>query len=205
MIPEGRVAVRSLGRNFTDMARTKLIAALILALLLPAVTFGADHLRLAPHLNFKKNKHQGALIFGDHMEDGAKPGMVNYIVFYAEFCYNAKRQARSTVELYNQYHSRVHFVIVDFEYGWSWVQNKLVIKYFAGNIPQIVILDAKGRPVFNYIGQTPKSMLERWLNAALEYPGALAEADRPMDKPGSIYTDEITHNPFAILKDHLSH
>lgn len=156
---------------------------LAVALMLPITTTAADHLTLNPHLNFTKNNHQGPLITGDHMMESVKAGMPNYIVFYAEFCYNAKRQARTTVQLYRQYKGRVHFVVVDFEYGWSAVQDKLVQKYFAREIPQIVILDAKGRPVFNYIGQTPESLLESWLNATLEYPSLLASTPRPMDTP----------------------
>jgi hypothetical protein len=186
------------------LPRLWLVLPLMLIVAAPVVLRGADDLRLNPNLNYKKNGHQGPLIFGEHMEDSTKPGMVNYIVFYAEFCYNAKRQAKTTVDLYRMYHGRVHFVVVDFEYGWSWVQNKLVMKYFARNIPQIVILDSKGRPVFNYIGESPESTLERWLNAALNYPDRLAEMDQPMDHPGETYTDEITHNPFTILKNRLS-
>jgi hypothetical protein len=184
-------------------SRLKLTNVLALVLIVPMTLLGADHLRLNPHLNYVKNGHQGPLIFGRHMEEGIKQGIVNYLVFYAEFCYNAKRQAKTTVDLYNKYHSRVHFVVVDFEYGWSWTQNKLVMKYFARNIPQIVILDRNGRPVFNYIGESPESTLERWLNAALDYPGRLAEVDQPMDHPGENYTDEITHNPFTIIRDRL--
>jgi hypothetical protein len=176
---------------------------LMLVFIAPAMIMGADHLRLNPNLNYKKNGHQGPLIFGQHMEEGTKPGMVNYIVLYAEFCYNAKRQARTTVDLYDKYHSRVHFVVIDFEYGWSSIQNKLVMKYFARNIPQIVILDSTGRPVFNYIGESPESTLEHWLNAALDYPDKLAEMDQPIDHPGETYTDEITHNPLTILRDRL--
>ncbi len=164
---------------------------------------GADHLRLNPTLNFRKNGHQGQLIFGDHLEDGAAAGKVNYIVFFAEFCYNAKRQARRTVELYQQFHNHVHFVIVDFEYGWSAAQNVLVNKYFSGNIPQIVIVDSKGRPVFNYIGEARLATLRAWLNAALTYPQQLAEVDHPMDNPGEAATREITHNPFEILRERL--
>jgi hypothetical protein len=186
------------------MTKTKLVLAVMMIFMTALAASGAEHLYLNPNLNYKKNGHQGALIFGDHMEEGTKPGVVNYIVFYAEFCYNAKRQAKTTVDLYDKYHERVHFVVVDFEFGWSRIQNKLVMKYFAGNIPQILILDSKGRPVFNYIGESPESTLEHWLNAALDYPNQLAAMDRPMDHPGENYTDEITHNPFTILKDHLT-
>jgi hypothetical protein len=187
-----------------EMTRSRLMLILMLVFIAPAVGRSADHLSLNPNLNYQKNGHQGPLIFGKHMEEGTKPGMVNYIVFYAEFCYNAKRQAKTTVDLYNKYHERVHFVVIDFEYGWSWVQNKLVMKYFARNIPQIVILDSKGRPVFNYVGESPESTLDHWLNAALDYPNRLAEVDQPMDHPGETYTDEITHNPLVIMKDHLT-
>src|SRR5579883_960747 len=139
-----------------------------------------------PHLDYQKNNHQGPLITGDKMLESTKPGMPNFIVFYAEFCYNAKRQARTTVDLYKQYRNRVHFVIIDFEYGWSTAQNKLVEKYFARHIPQVVILDRKGRPVFNYIGEAPEDTLQKWLNAVLEYPDQLAEQSHPMDKPVEI-------------------
>ncbi|MGH9398524.1 MAG: thioredoxin domain-containing protein [Terriglobia bacterium] len=165
------------------MIKNRLSAVFMFVLLVPALMIGADNLVLNPHLNYQKNGHQGALITGDDMLGSIKPGEVNYIVFYAEFCYNAKRQARTTVDLYNQYKDRVHFVVIDFEYGWSAAQNKLVQKYFASDIPQIVILDSKGRPVFNYIGQTPEALLKKWLDAALEYPTQLAEVDHPIDTP----------------------
>jgi thiol-disulfide isomerase/thioredoxin len=168
------------------------IAALTLALLAPAVARGADNLILNPRLNYKKNNMQGALIRGDHMMESVKPGVPNYIVFYAEFCYNAKRQARTTVNLYNKYKDRVHFVVIDFNYGWSADQNKLVQKYFAGNIPQIVILDRSGRPVFNYVGQTGDDMMEKWLDATLEYPQLLPVAEHPMDTPTKVVDPTAT-------------
>ncbi|MGH9328317.1 MAG: thioredoxin domain-containing protein [Terriglobia bacterium] len=165
------------------MTKHRLILLFALALTLPVFAAGAENLVLNPHLNYKKNNHQGPLITADNMMESLKPGVPNIIIFYAEFCYNAKRQARTIVNVYHQYKGRVHFVLIDFEYGWSAAQNKLVMKYFAMKIPQIVILDAKGRPVFNYIGQTPESTLESWLNATLEYPNALAAAPHPMDTP----------------------
>lgn len=168
------------------MLRYGLIAAFALFMLLPAQAIGADNLTVNPRLNYKKNGMQGPLIRGDHMLESVKPGMPNYIVFYAEFCYNAKRQARTTVDLYNQYKDKVHFVVIDFNYGWSDVQNKLVRKYFAADIPQIVILDRTGRPVFNYIGQTGVQTLRNWLDAAIKYPQRLPTADHPMDTPGKV-------------------
>jgi hypothetical protein len=172
------------------MVRCKLVFALIVAFALPPILRGAENLVLNQRLNYKRNNHQGPLITGDHMMAGVKPGMVNYIVFYEEFCYNAKRQARTTVALYHEYKGRVHFVLVDFEYGWSSVQANLIRQYFMsdGNrdFPQIVILDRKDRPVFDYVGQTPESLLEKWLNAALAYPEDLPAVTHPMDIPGKI-------------------
>ncbi len=165
---------------------------ILFTIMLPALAVGAENLRLNSHLNYKKNNHQGPLIMGKHMTEGMKRGVVNYIVFYAEFCYNAKRQARTTVDLYQKYKGRVHFVVVDYEYGWSPAQNKLVQEFFTRYIPHIVILDRQGRPVFNYIGQAPESTLEQWLNAALERSGQLPLAKRPMDTPGSVPGDHWT-------------
>src|SRR5579863_9613590 len=113
------------------MLRYRLITAFMSVLFLPVFIMGADNLVLNPRLNYERNNYQGPLIQGDNMLESVKPGMVNYIVFYAEYCYNAKRQARTTVNLYNQYKDRVHFVVIDFNYGWSADQNKLVKKYFA--------------------------------------------------------------------------
>lgn len=165
------------------MLKYRFITALMALLFLPTFIRGADNLVLNSHLNYKRNNYQGPLIKGDNMLESVKPGMVNYIIFYAEYCYNAKREARTTVNLYYQYKDRVHFVVIDFNYGWSAEQNKLVQKYFAMNIPQIVILDRSGRPVFNYIGQAGDEALKQWLNAALEYPQILPVADHPMDTP----------------------
>ena len=165
------------------MLKTRLAAALVLTFLLPVFGEGAHNLTLNPRLNYKRNNYQGPLIRGENMLGTVKPGVPNYISFYAEFCYNAKRQARTTVDLYNKYKGRVHFVIIDFNYGWSAAQNKLVMKYFAHNIPQTVILDSKGRPVFDYIGQTPEPALKSWLNAVIEYPEVLPVVDHPMDTP----------------------
>lgn len=145
----------------------RMIALLLLLLAAPAILTAAENLHLNPNLNYHRNNHQGPLLTGDNMLEGAKPGMVNYVIFYSEFCYNAKRMAKRTVDLYNQYHNQVHFVVIDFEAGWSDDQNKLVRQYFQKDIPQITILDKSGHAIFNYTGETPKWVLAGWLNTAL--------------------------------------
>ena len=162
------------------------VATFILFLSVPAILAAAENLRLNPGLNYHRNNHQGPLLTGDNMLDGAKPGVVNYVIFYGEFCYNAKRMAKRTVDLYNKYHNQVHFVVIDFEAGWSDDQNKLVRQYFQKDIPQITILDKSGHAVFNYTGETPKWVLAGWLDAALRSRG-----------PGETLHAEATKQPRA--------
>jgi len=45
---------------------------------------GGDNLRLNPKLNYSSDSHDGPLITGDHMEDGAVKGQPNYIIIYGE-------------------------------------------------------------------------------------------------------------------------
>ncbi len=45
---------------------------------------GVDNLRLNPKLNYSSDSQDGPLITGDHMEDGARAGKPNYIIFYGE-------------------------------------------------------------------------------------------------------------------------
>ncbi len=132
----------------------------------------ADNLRVNPKLNLMKNGDQGRLILGDHLGDGIVKGEVNYIIFYAGFCYNAKRQAERTVELYHQYRDRVHFVVVD----WSGIfssqdlppaQRELSLQYFHGDIPHTTILDRNGKAVFDYTGEADDATLIGWLDYAL--------------------------------------
>ncbi|GEM_PF-2735359 len=149
------------------MNRLTRYGAVIAFLLTPALLWPAQNLRLKPQLNYAHNKHQGPLITGDDMFQGAVPGKPNYIIFYEEFCYNAKRMAQRTVDLYNKYKGQVNFVIIDFQYGWSDDQNKLVAKYFHRNIPQVTILDSNLKPVFDYTGEAPEDTLDGWIQYAL--------------------------------------
>lgn len=157
------------------MKTYRIFSVAAICVLLPALAGAADNLRVNPNLNLMKNGRQGRLILGDHMDDGIVKGEPNYIIFYAGFCYNAKRQAARTVELYNQYKDRVHFVVVD----WSGLmssdqlpaaQRPLSLAYFRGNIPHTTILDKDGKVVFNYTGEADDATLMGWLDSALRTP-----------------------------------
>src|SRR5664279_3609589 len=93
------------------------IAALAIALLLSNATssLAADNLKLNEHLDYQSDSADGPLITGDNMAAGPAANKVNYVIIYAEGCYNSKRQARRTVELYQKFRNRVNFVVVDLD------------------------------------------------------------------------------------------
>src|SRR5258707_14534257 len=86
-------------------------AAAALAMAMPA--HAAENLKLNQQLDYTSDSQDGPLITGDHLEDGAISGKPAYAIFYGEGCFNSKRQARRTVELYEKYKGRVQFVVVD--------------------------------------------------------------------------------------------
>ena len=59
----------------------KIMLALVLV---AAQLWGAENLKLNPHLDYSSDSQDGPLITGDHMEDGAVAGKPNYIIFYGE-------------------------------------------------------------------------------------------------------------------------
>jgi hypothetical protein len=136
----------------------------------PAALSAAENLRMSPGLDYMKNGVQGPLILGDHMDDVVEKGVPNLIFIYAEFCYNAKRQALRTVELYKDYKQSVHFVVMDLSQPLTSAQMDLFKKYLSASFPHIIILDRRGEPVFDYIGETPASTLMGWLDLSLRRP-----------------------------------
>ena len=91
---------------------TTLAVASILAC---ASLHAADNLKLNPHLDYTSDSQDGPLITGDNLSTGTAAGKPNYIIIYAEGCFNSKQQARRTVNLYQRYRDRVNFVVVDLD------------------------------------------------------------------------------------------
>jgi hypothetical protein len=100
-----------------------LTSAALLILLVPA--FAADNLRLNSKLDYSSDSQDGPLITGDHLADGFTAGKPAYVILYGEGCYNSKRQARRTVNLYQKYKGRVQFIIVDLDRPLSAAQQDL--------------------------------------------------------------------------------
>ncbi len=130
------------------------IAFLLFVLLLAVpVLRAADNLRLNSHLDYTSDSQDGPLITGDHLQDGAVSGRPNYVIIYAEGCFNSKRQARRTVQLYEKYRGRVNFVVVDLDQPRSPAQQDLVKEHYRGSIPHVVIFDKSGVAAYDYSGE----------------------------------------------------
>jgi hypothetical protein len=143
-------------------------ATTLLAVILSATAiFAGDDLKLNPHLNYNSDSEDGALITGKNMDAGLVPGKPAYVLLYGEGCFNSKRQARRTVELYQRYKGRVQFVVIDLDHKLSPPQEELKRKYYAGYIPHIVVLDVSGTAVYNASGEVDESVIASLLDKAL--------------------------------------
>jgi hypothetical protein len=147
---------------------SKVLTVLALALVVATNAFSADNLRLNQGLDYSSDSMDGPLITGDHFDEGAQAGRPNYIIIYGEGCFNSKRQAKRTVELYEKYKDTVAFVIIDLDMPRSDAQQKLVKKYYQGSIPHVVLLDKSGRAVYNSAGEVESNKVSALLDKALQ-------------------------------------
>jgi hypothetical protein len=150
----------------TNRIVTVLLAtAAALALAMPA--HAAENLKLNQHLDYTSDSQDGPLITGDHLEDAAVSGKPAYAIFYGESCFNSKRQARRTVELYEKYKGRVQFVVVDLDRPRSPAQEELVKKFYKGYIPHVVVLNRDGKTAYNASGEVEEGEISKVLEKAL--------------------------------------
>jgi hypothetical protein len=138
----------------------KIVRLLFLLLLAAPPLFAIDNLKLNTHLDYGSDSADGPLITGSDAQSGFVSGKTNYVIIYGEGCFNSKRQARRTVELYNKYRSQVHFVVVDLDVQRSPEQQELVKKYYKGYIPHVLVLDAHGEPLYNQAGEVDSGIIE---------------------------------------------
>ena len=129
--------------------------------------FAIDNLKLNPNLDYSSDSLDGALITGDDAQSGFVPGKPNYVIIYGEGCFNSKRQARRTVELYNKYHAQVHFVVIDLDAERSPEQQYLVKQYYKGYIPHVLVLDGRGKAIYNESGEVESGTIEGFLQQSL--------------------------------------
>src|ERR1700756_5683842 len=139
----------------------KTISRLLWLLLLSGSTaFAIDNLKLNPHLDYGSDSLDGPLITGSDAQSGFVSGKPNYVIIYGEGCFNSKRQARRTVELYNKYRAQVHFVVIDLDVQRSPEQQRLIKQYYKGYIPHVLVLNAHGEPLYNQSGEVGSRHIE---------------------------------------------
>ena len=148
-----------------DMTKWLIVALSAAAMVLPA--HAAENLKLNQHLDYTSDSQDGPLITGDHLEDAAVPGKPTYAIFYGEGCFNSKRQARRTVELYEKYKGKVQFVVVDLDRPRSPAQQELVKKFYKGYIPHVVVLNRDGTTAYNASGEVEEGEISKVLEKAL--------------------------------------
>jgi hypothetical protein len=144
----------------------KTVLCLFLLFLSP-LTFAIDNLKLNSKLDYTSDSLDGPLITGDDAESGFVPGKPNYVIIYGEGCFNSKRQARRTVDLYNKYRALVHFVVIDLDVPRSPEQQELVKQYYKGYIPHVVVLNARGEALYNHSGEVDSVYIENILKHSL--------------------------------------
>jgi predicted RNA-binding protein YlxR (DUF448 family) len=147
---------------------SKSLAGLALAAVVAANAFAADNLRLNQRLDYSSDSADGPLITGDHFDAGAQPDQPNYIIIYGKGCFNSKRQAKRTVDLYEKYKGRVTFVIIDLDIRRSAAQQELLKKYFQDSIPHVVLLDKFGNAIYNSAGEVETDQISALLDEALQ-------------------------------------
>jgi hypothetical protein len=140
--------------------RNTIIRLLWLVLLAAPTLFAINNLKLNPHLDYGSDSLDGPLITGTDVQSGFVSGKTNYVIMYGEGCFNSKRQARRTVELYDKYRSQVHFVVVDLDVQRSPEQQELVKEYYKGYIPHVLVLSAHGEPLYNQAGEVDSRIIE---------------------------------------------
>ena len=147
------------------MIRFFITVIALIALAAPA--FAGENLKLNPKLDYTSDSQDGPLITGDSMNTGFVAGKPAYVIMYGEGCFNSKRQARRTVDLYEMYKGRVQFVIIDIDHRLSRGQEELKKKYFRGYIPHVVVLDASGSALYNRSGEVDDAIISGLLDKTL--------------------------------------
>ena len=128
----------------------------------------AQQLRLNPHLDYNSDSVDGPLITGNDTQTGVVKGKPNYVMIYSEGCFNSKRQARRTVALSERYKDKVNFIIIDLDKPQSPAHLQLVQRYYEGSIPDLILLNDDGKPVYNQAGEQSEEVLSHILDAALQ-------------------------------------
>ncbi len=132
------------------------------------VSFAATSLKLNPALDYTSDSNDGPLITGEGLSGGSvRKGTPAYIIFYHRECYNSKRQARRTVELYEKYMDKADFIIVDLDTELSKEQDGLRSRFYRNYIPHVTVIDAEGKVVYDKSGEVGTDVISVILDRAI--------------------------------------
>ena len=142
---------------------------LLLLFVVPSrISHAATDLKLNPSLDYTSDSNDGPLITGERLSDGSlKKGTPAYIIFYHRECYNSKRQAKRTVELYEKYKEKVDFIIVDLDTRLSVEQEELRSRFYRNYIPHVTVIDGNGGVVYDKSGEVGTDKLSSMLDGLL--------------------------------------
>jgi len=130
--------------------------------------FAATDLKLNPNLNYSSDSNDGPLITGKNMSDGAiNKGKPAYVIFYHRECFNSKRQARRTVELYERYKGQVDFIIIDLDSPRSSEKSSLVKIHYKNYIPHVTVFNKDGKAVYDKSGEVRNSQMSEIIDGLL--------------------------------------
>jgi len=144
------------------------IFLLIVNIVITASIFAATNLRLNPGLNYNSDSNDGPLITGDNMSDARIKGdRPYYIIFYDRECYNSKRQAKRTVELYQKFKDNVGFIIMDVDEIKNADQVKLRNRFYRNYIPHVTIIDREGKVLYDRSGEVGVDLISTYLESSI--------------------------------------
>jgi hypothetical protein len=143
-------------------------AFLILFLLIGNnLTAGTD-LKINPKLRYSSDSNDGPLITGRDLDDAKlsaeKP---THVILYHRQCYNSKRQAKRTVELYDKFKEKVNFIVIDLDEISSRDQVGLKQKYYTNYIPHVTIINKEGKVVYDRAGEVSTDKLSDILESEI--------------------------------------
>jgi len=144
------------------IARAVLCSTLCATTLSITAGLAADDLKLRFGVSFTQDLDNGFPIVGTNMDDcKIQPGLACIIFFGASGDLNTNRQAKRLVDLYRKINAKeLKFIVVDVDHAPNDDAKNLVRTYYKGYIPSEVLLDKKGKVVWNHDGEVELSVIK---------------------------------------------
>ena len=131
------------------------------------ISAGTD-LKINPKLRYSSDSNDGPLITGKDLSNAKlSPEKPSHVIFYHRECYNSKRQAKRTVELYDKYKEKINFIIIDLDQIRNNDQVNLKRKYYKNYIPHVTILNKDGKVIYDRAGEVSTAKLSEILESQI--------------------------------------